>query len=149
MCARLILVNAAIFLVTLPLLAVVRLIQLVTGLNGQLDRGLEIITYSELARVDPANGSPQFAADSTRPRSQLGAEGFVRLLDTQGQITGGIGAYRQTPVLQDSLAATADGRVFNQTAPTGTRLRVYTLPILDANRVIGYIQTAYAQELLM
>ena len=145
---RLILVNALIFLVALPVLAVVLLSQLVTGLYEQLDRGLEIITFSELARVDIANG-PQFEANSARPQSQLGPEGFVRLLDPQGQITGGIGAYRQTPVLQDSLAATANGLVFNQTTPTSTRLRVYTLPIVDANRTAGYIQTADDQELLL
>lgn len=145
---RLILVNALIFLIALPVLAVVLLSQLVTGLYEQLDRGLEIITFSELARVDIANG-PQFEANSSRPQSQLGPEGFVRLLDPQGQITGGIGAYRQTPVLQDSLAATANGLVFNQTTPTSTRLRVYTLPIVDANRTAGYIQTADDQELLL
>ncbi len=146
---RLILVNAAIFLVALPLLAVVLLNQLVTGLYDQLDRGLEIITYNELARVTPAGNPPQFAANSSRPQSQLGAEGFVRLLDPQGQISDGIGAYRPTPVLLASLSAANNGLVFNQVAPNGTRLRVYTLPILNANRVTGYIQTADDQELLL
>jgi heavy metal sensor kinase len=146
---RLILVNAAIFLVALPLLAALMLSQLVKGLYDQLDRGLEIVTYTHLGRIELANGHPQFSADSTRPRAQLGAEGFVRLLDTQGQVIDGYGAYWQTPVLAQSLTATAQGLVFNQISQAGTRLRVYTLPVTANNQTVGYIQVADDQESLL
>lgn len=146
---RLILVNVAVFLVALPLLAFLTLNQLVKGLYDQLDRGLEIIAYSELGRVELQQDSPQFKADTPRPPGRLGSEGFVRLLTPQGQITDGYGAFQPIPVLEETLSATAAGLVFNQAAQTGTRLRVYTLPIISGNQLAGYIQVADDQESLL
>lgn len=146
---RLILVNVAVFLVALPLLAFLTLSQLVKGLYDQLDRGLEIIAYSELGRVEIQQDTPQFNSDSPRPPGRLGSEGFVRLLNLQGQITDGYGAYWQNPVLEQSFSAAASGLVFNQAARTGTRLRVYTLPLISNNQLAGYIQVADDQESLL
>lgn len=146
---RLILVNVAVFLVALPFLAFVTLNQLVKGLYDQLDRGLEIVVYTEMGRVEIQQEVLQFNPNNSPPPGRLGSEGFVRLLTPQGQITDGYGIYQPIPVLQESLSADTAGLVLNQAAQTGTRLCVFTLPLTANGRTTGYIQVADDQESLL
>ncbi len=144
--ARLALVNVAVLLIALLLLAAIVLNQVVNDLYEKLDRDLEIISHRELARVEIVNNTPLFAPSINQSQRQLGPIGFIRLLDSQGQITDGLGAYAGVPVLPRSLATTPQGSVSNQTSEKGLPLRVHTLPIVANDTVVGYIQVADSRE---
>jgi heavy metal sensor kinase len=143
---RLALVNVAVLLIALLLLAAIVLNRVVNDLYEKLDRDLETTSYREVAQVEIVNNTPRFAPSVRRSQFQLGPTGFIRLLDSQGHITDGLGAYASVPVLQRSLVTAPHGLVFNQTSESGFPLRVHTLPIVADNRMVGYIQVADGRE---
>jgi heavy metal sensor kinase len=144
--ARLALVNVAVLLIALLLLAAIVLNQVVNDLYEKLDQDLETTSRRELAQVVIVNNTPLFISSSNQSQPQLGPIGFIRLLDSQGYITDGLGDYTDAPVLRRSLVTTPHGSVFNQTNGKGLPLRVHTLPIIAGNRVVGYIQVADSGE---
>ena len=143
---RLALVNVIVLLIALLLLAAIVLNQLVHDLYEQLDRELGLIGARELSRLDIIDDTPQFAPTNRQPPPEMGLTGFIRLLDTQGNITDGLGSYTTVPVLPQVLTPPPQGLALNQTGETGLPLRVYTLPILADNQVAGYLQVADNRE---
>lgn len=139
---RLALVNVAVLFIALILLAAIVMNQLVHDLYEQLDQRLQIASHEEMAWVKIVNNTPLFATQINEPHAQLGLDGFARLLDRQGHITAGLGAFDRTPVLPATLIAPPQGLVSNQTAQNGLPLRIYTRPVLANNRVVGYLQVA-------
>jgi heavy metal sensor kinase len=142
---RLALINVGVLLIALLLLAGIVLNQLVGDLYEQLDHDLALIGTRELAMVKVVKGSPTFG-NNGQPLPQIGLDGFIRLVDTQGQIVDGVGAYRDTPVSPQTFDAPPQGLVFNQTSRTGLPLRVHTRPVLANNRVVGFLQVANERE---
>lgn len=138
---RLALVNVTVLLIALLLLAAIVYNQLTHDLREQLDKDLAQLSAQELALIKVANNTLTFAANNR----QLPA-GFARLLDANGHITDGLGAYTIAPVLLETLQTPPQGAMFDQTNPDGLLLRVFTRPILVDNRVIGYLQVAATQE---
>jgi heavy metal sensor kinase len=143
---RLVLVNVAVLLVALILLAVIVLNQVIHDLYERLDWNLQVISRHELAWVEIVDRTPVFTANVARSHPKLGPEGFVRLLDRQEHLTSGLGPYESVPVSFQSQIIPPQGVGFNQTTQTGLLLRVYTLPLLDDNIVVGYIQVADDQQ---
>jgi len=143
---RLALVNVIVLLIALLLLAAIVLNQLVHDLYEQLDRELGLIGARELTRVDIVNDIPQFAPTDRQTPPEMGLAGFIRLVDVQGHITDGLGSYTTVPVLPQALSPPPQGLTLNQTSETGLPLRVYTLPILVNNEVVGYLQVADNRE---
>jgi heavy metal sensor kinase len=142
---RLALVNVIVLLIALLLLAAIVFKQLVGDLYEQLDRDLALIGTQELSRVRIVNSSLIFAHQD-RSLPQIGPAGFIRLVDPQGHITDGLGAYTDTGVSPSTLNAPPQGLIFNQTSANGLPLRIYTRPILVNNTVIGYLQVAGGRE---
>lgn len=143
---RLALVNVIVLLIALLLLAGIVLNQLVHDLYEQLDRELGLIGARELTQVDITADTPRFAPTDRRPPPEMGLAGFIRLIDLQGQITDGWGSYTTVPVLPHALTPPPQGLALNQTGETGLPLRVFTLPILADNQVVGYLQVADTRE---
>ena len=142
---RLALVNVIVLLIALLLLAAIVFRQLVGDLYEQLDRDLALLSTQELSRVRIVNSSLIFAHQD-RLLPQIGPAGFIRLVDLQGRITDGLGAYTDTPVSPNTLNAPPQGLFSNQTSANGLPLRVYTQPILVNNTVVGYLQVAGGRE---
>jgi heavy metal sensor kinase len=140
------LVNVLVLLFALLLLAAIVVNQLVHDLYEQLDQELGLLAAQALKQVEIADNTPRFATDGQPLALPIGPEGFVRLLDTSGQITTGLGQYDNTPVLPQTLATPAQGQLLNQTSKNGLPLRLYTLPLLAENRVVGYLQVAAERE---
>jgi heavy metal sensor kinase len=143
---RLALVNVTVLLIALVLLAAIVLNQVAHDLAEQLDTDLQAVSQQESARIRLLAGAPLFTAESHHSNPKLGPVGFVRLLDRQGHITGGLGHYDSLPILPESLLVPPQGQGFNQTTPDGLLLRLYSQPLLVNNIVVGYIQTADDQE---
>jgi heavy metal sensor kinase len=142
---RLALVNVVVLLIALLLLAGIVLNQLVRDLYEQLDHDLALIGARELAIVKVVHGIPTLGNNS-QPLPQIGLEGFIRLVDTQGRIVDGVGAFSDTPVSTQTLDAPPQGLVFNQTSHAGLPLRVYTRPVLTNNTVVGFLQVANERD---
>lgn len=143
---RLALVNVAVLLVALILLAVIVLNQVGHDLYERLDENLQEISRQESAWVEIVGGMPFFAADVARSHPKLGPAGFVRLLDRQGHITAGLGPYERVPISSQLLTVAPQGAGSNQTNQTGLLLRIYTQPLLVENVVVGYIQVGDDRE---
>jgi heavy metal sensor kinase len=143
---RLALINVAVLLMALLLLAGVVLNQVVNDLYERLDRDLETIAHDQLRHVEVVGGVPVFAPNGGQLRTGLSPAGFVRLLDDQGRIVNGFGDYSSAPVVQGSLVNNLNGSVLNQTNDSGLPIRVYTLPLIANNRLVGYIQVANDRE---
>lgn len=143
---RLALVNVTVLLIALILLAAIVLNQVAHDLTEQLDWNLQAVSQQELARIKIVAGTPLFTAETRQPNPKLGPEGFVRLLDRQGRITSGLGAYDSVPVLPESLRVPPQGGGFNQTTQAGLLLRIYSQPLLVNNSMAGFIQVAADQE---
>lgn len=141
---RLALVNVAVLLIALLLLAAIVLNVLGDDLYEQLDQDLGQLGRQELAQVKLVNNRLIFEDKSQPP--QVGPAGFIRLLDAEGHISDGLGDYTGTPVLAQALTVSPQGQVLNQTSPRGLPLRVYTLPVLAGNTVVGYLQVADDRE---
>ena len=142
---RLALVNAIILFIALLLLAAIVLNVLGDDLYEQIDQDLGQIGLQELAQVKLVNNRLMFGDNSQSP-PQVGPGGFIRLLDAEGRISDGLGDYTGTPVLAQALTAPFQGSVLNQTSNSGLPLRVYTLPVLAGNTVVGYLQVADDRE---
>ncbi len=143
---RLALVNALVLLIALLLLAAIVVNQLVHDLYEQLDQELGLLGAQAVSQITIVNNTPHFVTNNRQPPLQIGPEGFIRLLDATGQITAGFGAYQDTPVLPEVLDTPPQGLLFNQTSNDGLPLRLYTLPLLAENRVVGYLQIAAERE---
>jgi heavy metal sensor kinase len=143
---RLALVNVIVLLMALLLLAAIVFNQLTRDLREQLDQDLAQMSAQELTRIEVINHSLVFAANNRQLPAQMGLAGFARLLDANGQITDGLGAYTAAPVLLETLQTSPQGAMFDQTNTDGLLLRVFTRPILAGNRLIGYLQVATVQE---
>ena len=143
---RLALVNVIVLLIALLSLAAIVLNQLVHDLYEQLDRELGQIGIQELARVKIVAGVPQFPHTDRQRPPEMGGAGFVRLVDKQGHVTDGLGHYTSVPVLPQALSPPPQGLALNQTGEAGLPLRVYTLPLLANNQVVGYLQVADNRE---
>lgn len=141
---RLALVNAIILFIALLLLAAIVLNVLGDDLYEQIDQDLGQIGLQELARVKLVNNRLTFEDKSQPP--QVGAAGFIRLLDAKGHISDGLGDYTGTPVMAQTLTASSQGLALNQIGHNGLPLRVYTLPVLAGNTVVGYLQVADDRE---
>jgi len=143
---RLALVNVLVLLIALLLLAAIVVNQLVHDLYEQLDQELGLLGAQAVSQVVIVNNTPHFVTNSRQPPLPTGPEGFIRLLDTGGQITAGLGAYHDTLILPQALTTPPQGLLFNQTSNNGLPLRLYTLPLLAENRVVGYLQVAAERE---
>jgi len=143
---RLALVNVLVLLTALLLLAAIIVNQLAHDLYEQLDQELRLLGAQAVSQVTIVNNSPRFMANSQQPPLQTGPEGFIRLLDTSGQVTAGLGAYSDTPVLPQVLTTPPQGLLFNQTSNSGRPLRLYTLPLFVENRIVGHLQVATERE---
>ena len=133
---RLALVNVIVLFIALLLLAAIVLNQLVHDFYEQLDRELSLIGARELIRVDMVDDAPLFTPTDRQPPPEMGAAGFIRLVDRQGHITDGMGNYTSVPVSLRALSPPPQGLALNQTNETGLPLRVYTLPILENNEIM-------------
>lgn len=143
---RLALVNVIVLLIALLLLAAIVFNRLTHDLHEQLDQDLVQMSAQELTRIEVVNHTLAFAANNRQLPTQMRLAGFARLLDANGQITDGLGAYNSTPVLPETLQTPPEGAMFDQTNANGLLLRIFTRPILVGNRVIGYLQVATVQE---
>ena len=143
---RLALVNVAVLLIALVLLAAFVWNQVIHDLYERLDGNLQAIGRQELAGVVIVDNTPVFEANLDRPAPRLGPYGFVRLLDRRGDITAGLGSYDSIPVASQSLTVPRQGLGLDQITGTGALLRVYTQPLMADDMVVGYIQVADDQE---
>jgi heavy metal sensor kinase len=143
---RLALVNVIVLLTALLLLAAIVFNRLSHDLREQLDQDLAQMSAQELTRIEVINHSLAFAANNRQLPTQMRLAGFARLLDANGQITDGLGAYTTAPVLLETLQTPPQGAMFDQTNTDGLLLRVFTRPILAGNRLVGYLQVATVQE---
>jgi len=148
---RLVLVNLLVFLITLIVLVGVITSQILGHLYEQLDRELARAGVHALGHVVLMDGRPLLTPDRDLGESTLGANSFVRLLDSQGAILDGTGDYRSAGVAAKSFSAPDRGLAFNQRRADGMLLRVYTQPIYStfgqplaasSQIKIGYVQTA-------
>lgn len=143
---RLALINVAVLLLALLLLAGVVLNQVVHDLYERLDRDLETVAHEQLRYVEIVNGVPVFGRGAGQLESGLSPLGFIRMLDNNGRVVDGLGDYSSAPVMQGSLADNLHGSVLNETTDGGLPIRVYTLPLIANNRQVGYIQVANDRE---
>jgi heavy metal sensor kinase len=143
---RLALVNVIVLLIALLLLAAIVFNRLTHDLREQLDQDLAQMSAQELTRIEVINHTLVFAANNRQLPAQMRLAGFARLLDANGQITDGLGAYTTAPVLLETLQTPPQGAMFDQTNTDGLLLRVFTRPILAGNRLVGYLQVATVQE---
>jgi len=143
---RLALVNVIVLLIALLLLAAIVFNRLTNDLREQLDQDLAQMSAQELTRIEVVNHTLTFAANNRQLPAQMGLVGFARLLDANGQITDGLGAYTTAPVLPATLQTPPRGAMFDQTNTDGLPLRLFTQPILVDNQIVGYLQVATAQE---
>src|SRR5512147_1147349 len=100
---RLVLVNVLVFLLTFVVLVGVLAGQLVGHLFEQLDRQLVESAERAASRVVIAKGEPRLVDRDGRLGGDLGPNGFVRVLDAQGAVAGGAGAFASAPALPPSL----------------------------------------------
>ncbi len=142
---RLALVNVIVLLIALLLLAAIVFNRLTHDLREQLDQDLAQMSAQELTRIEVVNHTLAFAANNRQLPAQMRLAGFARLLDANGHITDGLGAYTTAPVLLETLQTPPEGALFDQTNTDGLLLRVFSRPILAGNRVVGYLQVATVQ----
>ncbi len=152
---RLVLVNLAVFLITLIVLASVLTNQILSHLYEQLDQSLALIadeavdhflTDDEIPHLTDIDGGLNNDAETT---------GFVRLLDNQGNIVEGAGDFRIVQITPQMLLLDEQGIAVNQRSDKGILLRVYTRPIYAFSAQsgsdslgfnLGYVQVAVEPE---
>ena len=148
---RLVLVNVLVFLLTFVVLVGVLAGQLVGHLFEQLDRQLVESAQRASTRVMIDDGEPRLSERESRLGGGLGPHGFVRLMDANGRVTGGMGDYATAPGLPQSLPVGGRGLISNQRGTDGELLRIYTQPLfaampLNAGAHVGYIQAGTVPE---
>lgn len=161
---RLILVNVLIFLLTFIVLVGVLAGQLVGRLVSQLDGELVRASERAVQHIVVYNGGLRLRPDPGLT-ADLGEDGFVRLLDSQGAVLDGVGAFTDAGVMRESLTTLTGGVMVNQRSNSGELLRVYTRPLFvsaagdehggddragddrgAAGALAGYVQTGAAPE---
>ncbi len=152
---RLVLVNLLVFLITLIVLVAVISNQILGHLYEQLDRDLAQAGMHAMAHVLLEDGRPLLMPDRDQGEMALGSHGFVRLLDTRGNVLSGTGEYDRLGVADRTLSAPDGGSAYNQRRADGVLLRVFNQPVYSSldrplngeNRIkIGYVQAARQPE---
>lgn len=150
---RLVLVNMVVVLLTFVVLAGALSGQLLGHLYGQLDSELAALSQQALREVEFSDGRLHNGEWEEHALVVPGYPGFVRLLDEQGRILGGMGEFQNLAVAPRALSAPDAGMALNERTKDGRLLRVYTQPFLaqvheDGGRGgrVGYIQTARVPE---
>lgn len=141
--ARLVLVNVLVFLVTFVVLAAVLTSDLLRHLNAQVDTELAHLSDAALEHVEFSDSKPRLHEREEEDAADLGARGFVRLLDARGAIADGMGDYRTPAVNGAALSTSSRGGAVTMRDEDGQRLRVYTRPVLadvGGGAVLGYVQ---------
>lgn len=152
---RLVLVNLAVFLITLIVLASVLTNQILGHLYEQLDQTLALTATDVADRLIIKGGTLQLMEGNDRPTNDADATEFVRLLDDQGRIIAGTGDFRIVTVKPKALLVGDEGGAANQRSDAGLLLRVYTRPIYalptqdggdGPGFKLGYVQVASEPE---
>ncbi len=136
-------------LASLLLFGVYVYVSMSNNLNAALDDALRSNAVQAMGTVNVNNDQivlPDGLAENSSDAESAQARGFtVRFLDAKGTLLGGFGANWTTP-----LPAAPTGKQASFTTVTsGNRepdARVYTLPITDNNRIVGYVQTSQSLE---
>lgn len=142
---RLVLVNALVFLLTLIVLVGVITGNFVVHLYEQIDGELAQNTRHVIERMTAENRPARTPFDDRDLPGDSESKGFLRLLDAQGVVLSGIGAFQDIPVLSKSLIDRERGTALNQRSDDGQLLRVLTQPVYETpnsrnSTKIGYVQ---------
>lgn len=142
---RLVLINIAVLLIALAILAGIVVQQLSQGLYRQLDFQLEQVAEHAREQIAVLNGSPVLLPDAEEYRGQLGRDGWLRVLDAQGNITDGLGNYASVPLSAQTLPTEQYETSESIAKNDGHRVRVLTMPLLAEETVLGYVQVGTDQ----
>lgn len=139
---RLVFINAAVLLVAVLILVGIVMQQLGQGLYRQLDAQLQNAVFQSQEQIAIVNGAPVLLPDAEEIRGQLGRDGWLRVLDAQGQITDGLGHFPDEAIALPASMPHSTGIVETQIFSDGRRMRVYTAPLQTENSIFGYVQAA-------
>ncbi len=121
---------------------------LARDLAATLDTALQLSAAQLLAAVNYENGQIN-VADSLPEDSaaaDLSARGVTfRILDAQGNVIGGLGAYQALPRSDQALAAARRGESVYTTVTNSAgndSLRLYSAPIIENGQPVGALQVA-------
>jgi heavy metal sensor kinase len=139
--------TAGLLLAALTLFSTFVYIRMAQSLADSVDRALMLASSQVVSEVDVANGElvPIDELLEDIPNSPLIEQGFsFRLLDGTGQTLQEYGPYRPLPAPGVNFTASNRPGVFTTFTDAATQrpVRVYTTPIVEADRVVGTIQVA-------
>lgn len=115
------------------------------NLNAAVDDALRLSATQVMGMLNVDNGRIILAdnlPENNTEMEALRARGFtVRFLDANGVLLGGFGANWDTPLpsIRLSVQAVFSTTTANDGQPSS---RVYTLPVIDNNQRVGYVQTS-------
>jgi len=119
------------------------------SLYSTVDESLVMSASQAVAAVNIENGLVSFAdliPESGRAADMLRARGVsLRVLDTAGTTLAGSGIYHTLPVPAGSVVAALHRQATYATVADSTvrdPIRVYTMPAIEDNKVIGIVQVA-------
>ncbi len=119
------------------------------GLHAALDDALRLSATQSLGTLNVDNGQVILGDNLSEENSAMAAlraRGFtVRFLDAGGTLLGGFGINWNSPFSSVQLSEQASfSTAKDEHGEPDTR--IYTLPIMDNNKIVGYIQTAQSLD---
>lgn len=136
-------------LVSLILFGVYVYISMARNLNAAVDDALRLSATQSMGTLNVENGRIILADNLPENNSDMGAlrtRGFmVRFLDADGFLLGGFGADWKSPL---SVIQPGPRAAFSTSLDQGEGpgRRVYTLPVMDNDKLVGYVQASQSLE---
>lgn len=118
-------------------------------LNAEVDNALRLSAIQSMGILNVQNGQIILAdnlSENNSDMESLRAHGFtVRFLDSKAVLLGGFGLNWDTPPASIRPGTQAQ---FATTTEDGGELdsRIYTLPVMDNNQLVGYVQTSQSLD---
>jgi len=118
------------------------------NLNAAVDDALRLSATQSMGTLNVDNGRI-FLADNLPENNEdmgaLRARGFtLRFLDSNGALLGGFGANWDRSLFVKPGAQASFSTTLNESGEPNTR--VFTLPVMDNNQIVGYVQASQSLE---
>ncbi|MBI3737578.1 MAG: HAMP domain-containing protein [Chloroflexi bacterium] len=118
------------------------------NINAAVDDALRLSATQSMGTLNVGNGRIILADSLPENNEDMGtlrARGFtVRFLDANGALLGGFGANWDRPLSVKPGAQASFSTTVNESGEANTR--VFTLPVMDNNQIVGYVQTSQSLE---
>jgi len=136
-------------LISLLLFGVYIYISMSRILNQEVDEALHLSAIQAMGTLNVQNGHIILVdnlLENNEHMASLRERGFtVRILNADGDLLGGLGA-KWNSALTTSLAGSHPSFITAKNTQGEPDRRVFTLPVLENDRVVGYIQTSEGLE---